>query len=203
MIALGVDRAAGRWAWVLLDGPRVDAGVVDHLDALPGADGVGVDMPLAFPTDGGERASEVAARATLGPRSSTVFRTFPRWVYERPYDDDLRQECRLVLGRAPSAQSHGLSGPILEAVDAATRDWIEVHPELAFARRLGRPASKKRTWAGVSERLGVLESEGVVVPPIDVAPDDALDAAVVAVVVRAHADGLAVPLGVGDDRIWS
>jgi len=186
---------------VLLDADGVvGGGVVGALAELPAAGVVAIDIPLVFPDEGGRRRCEVEGRRMLGDRRSTMFETFPRWVYAgRSYDDALRDECRRRLGRAPSAHSHALGRSILEAVAVAGPGWIETHPELAFRRITGTVVPPKTRPDGVRVRLAAL---GVAPPPIRAGTDDVLDACVCAIVARDHAAGTARFVGDPGDAIW-
>lgn len=204
-----MDRSRGRWVWVRLDDAgEVTAGSVDRLSRLPDAEITGIDIPLWLPSGSERRTSEREARRRLGRRSSTVFPTFPSWVYEWPkgYEPSLRAAAASRLGRRPSAQSFHLGPAILEARVAKTDTWIEVHPELAFRIRSDREVPSKRTEEGVSARSEILEREGIGVPAMDerVPIDDLLDAAICTVVSRAALTGRAVAHGdpASGDVIW-
>lgn len=210
MTVLGVDRTRGGWLWVAIGATGLPAvGVVDVLTRLPDAEVVGIDIPLWLPRDEHRRMSERDARRRLGRRASTVFSTFPTWVYEWPkgYDPSLRLAAQTRLGRKPSAQSFHLGVAILEARAVKEANWIEVHPELAFNERCDGSVPPKKSDDGRRVREEILRGEGLELPPLDVTVPihDLLDAAICAVVSRAHAVGHATPWGdpATGDVIWS
>ena len=155
---------------------------------------VAIDMPIGLP-ETGPRTCDRACRTALGPRRSSVFPTPARPVLDADdYPDALaRQRC--ATGSGISVQAWGLVPRIAEldealsSVGARRRDQVvETHPELAFTTLAGAPMRHpKRTTAGRRERLAVLRPSvpdrwtrpaGV---PRGAAPDDVLDALVLAV----------------------
>ena len=112
-------------------------------------------------------------------------------------------------GKGVSAQAFALRSKIQEVAQAkTTATVIEVHPELTF-RVLGAPRFSKKSWAGVRERLAILESEGL--HPLDwvsagwATTDDTLDAAAAALSAGRFALGRARPFPQSADRarIWA
>lgn len=196
-IVAGVDGCRGGWlmVWRAI-GPEgttsaAEVAVCQRWRDLPAADTVAVDMPIGLP-ESGRRGCDMAARAHLGPRRSSVFL-------------DLR---RPLLGFADYASANawakadgaGLSKqawnllPKIRELDAAMTPEAqervrETHPELVFARLNGGPmAEAKRTAGGVAARRALLESAGFdrlddMLASLDrrlAAPDDLYDACALA-----------------------
>lgn len=217
MRALGVD-AAGRFGWV---GIVVDDGgfaggfvapalraLIEAADAAAPADdpvaSVGVDIPIGL-VDAPKRTADVAARAFVGPRRSSVF-----WAPHRSALDFTGQaeaNAHLAAIGMPllSAQAMGLMARTREAAAVAIEDrrLVEVFPEASFRQLagagLGHP---KKTAAGALVRLALLASaDPAIVLPSDLGPagvvplDDAFDAAAAAWSARRHAQGRALALG--------
>lgn len=169
---------------------------------------IGIDIPIGLP-DVGRRRADGLARALLGPRAASVFPVPVRAAVEEP--DHARASALNVAlaGVGISRQSHGLRAAMLD-VDGwlgsrlagdggAAPVVVEVHPELSFATLAGAPLRHgKRSWSGVEQRRLLLDSAGIAVPAdlglagSRAAPDDVLDAAVVAWTARRVAAGTAV-----------
>jgi predicted RNase H-like nuclease len=107
---------------------------------------------------------------------------------------------RALDGRAISRQAWALRTKILEVgawLPTAPCPVYEVHPEVSFSLLAGAPIlAGKRTAAGLAARRQALSDAGIAVParPPDargVAPDDVVDAAVVAWTARRIAAGRA------------
>jgi predicted RNase H-like nuclease len=183
----GVDGCRG--GWLLATAPATRRAPV-RLEVLPTfapiaaavRDGdlaaVAVDMPIGLP-DAGTRPCDVAARALLGPRRSSVFPAPVRSVLgARDYADALARS-RAVDGRGLSVQAYNLLPRIADldaCVDPSLQERIvEAHPELCFAELAGRPLpASKRTAAGRAARAALVGT----VPPVPrgAAVDDVLDA---------------------------
>ncbi len=168
---------------------------------------IGIDIPIGLP-DVGRRKADGLARALLGPRAASVFPVPVRAAVEEP-DHPRASSLNVALaGVGISRQSHGLRTAILD-VDGWLRSRVaggtgagpvvvEVHPELSFATLAGAPLRHgKRSWSGVEQRRLLLDGAGIAVP-VDLglagsraAPDDVLDAAVVAWTARRVAAGTA------------
>lgn len=168
---------------------------------------VGVDMPIGLP-DAGPRACDLAARARLGPRRSSLFPTPPRPVLAATSWADAQAISRAVDDKGLSKQAYNILPRIAE-VDAAIaprhQDAVfECHPESCFVTLAGAPLmTSKRTPAGQAERLALLAPHApdvaahVAARPTGAQPDDVLDAFAVAVVARRHRAGRALVLGDG------
>ena len=168
-----------------------------------GADATLVDMPVGLFADGRVRmrGCDRAARERLGPRRSSVF--------PPPTRDMLGATAHGPLGeRGLSIQAFHLIPKIAEldtAIDASRQaSVVEGHPELAFTRLAGHPLeAPKRTSEGRALRTDLLEAAcpgaaaGIeallaATPRKWLAPDDAVDAVVLAVTAAARLE----------DRAW-
>lgn len=210
---LGADGCAGGWVAVTLhDGEVAEVAVVDHLaelaltsqDTADPADGryaaVGIDIPIGLLDTA--RDADVAARALLPGRASSVFAAPPAAVVEAVRvgridgHADASALAVQVTGTGLSMQTWRLVPKIVE-VDDLVRDGarpLEVHPEVAFAIVVGEALPRKRSWAGITTRRAVLARLGIELPdrfPGDelAAPDDVVDAAVCAWVADGAAQG--------------
>ena len=208
MRVVGVDGSPE--GWIVAD-PRLRRLThVRHLSQVE-ADLIAVDIPLAFPDGGEGRDAERAARKVLGKRASSVFSTPPRAVYDARDYEAACDVARRLTGKAISRQTWGLRDKVLDAAEALTSGarLIEAHPETAFAVIGGAPCQwSKTTWAGLRERAGLLEAEGLDPASFEgttgrAAPHDVLDAIAAAwVAIRKH-QGSAIRLGEGAGPIWA
>lgn len=211
---LGIDGCRGAWVGIVLaeDG-RVDAvhaRLVTDLVARAltlsrgGLSVVGIDIPIGLP-DTGRRRADSLARGLLGPRASSIFPVPVRAAVEEPDHTTASARNIELAGTGISRQSHGLRTAILD-VDGWLRAGgrrpfvvVEVHPELSFATLAGGPlAHGKKTWSGMELRRRLLVDAGIELSDSlgeavgRAAPDDVLDAAVVAWTARRVAAGTAV-----------
>ncbi|MFF0788279.1 DUF429 domain-containing protein [Streptomyces spiralis] len=194
MDVLGVD-ACGKRGWVgirLVDGAYAGSLVDVRLDALIGRAGgvrvVAVDMPLGL-VERGWRAADLAARALLGERRSSVFLVAPRAAWQETGYRAAADRCQELAGGRLSRQAWALAPKLLEARACRLADERihEVHPEVSFRELAGGaplPHAKK-TWRGQNLRHSLLAGAGLVLPDelgeADRVPaDDVLDAAVAA-----------------------
>jgi len=207
MRVTGVDACRGGWVAVSLDGtgPWVPVAVRVHetLAGLLGPGGgaeaavvTGIDMPLGL-LAAGWREADLAARARLGPRRSSVFAIPPRAVWEQASYQAAGERCRALTGQGFSIQAWGLRAKLLEADryrQTCGHPLYEVHPELAFSAMAGTPlANRKHTEAGREQRRALLSQAGITLPSVSPAPvTDTLDAAAVAWSARRIAAGQAV-----------
>lgn len=203
---LGVDGCPGGWVAVApdQDGLRTyaeatlgDVLAAAEVDGRP--DWVGVDIPIGL-AEQGLRAADLAVREQLGRRAATLFLTPVRAALET---DDYATAValnRARTGAGCSRQAYGLRTKILE-VDALVRAGetrvFEAHPELSFTAMAGAPpAYAKKTWAGLQERLRLLEAQGLSLDRLRgdtgrAGVDDVVDATAVAWTARRRAAGLA------------
>ena len=207
-VVLGVDGCRSGWVGVVLAPERPVVGVlgaaigalVESACAATGSlDVIGIDMPI-HPPEAGPRPADLAARAHLGRKASSIFLTPARSVLASPSYPDACAVARALDGRAISRQAWALRTKILEVgawLPAAPCPVYEVHPEVSFSLLTGAPIiAGKRTAAGQAARRQALESAGIPVPTdvadaSGVAADDVLDAAVVAWSARRIAAGQA------------
>jgi predicted RNase H-like nuclease len=217
-VAVGFDGCPTGWVAVtLVDGLLADVEVVTDLAdtvAVRRPDAIAIDMPIGLVD--ATRDADVAARALLPGRASSVFPTPPRTVVAGWRDGSIATHAA-ATARAAAVTGKGLSQqawrlvPKIAAVDdlvaALAGDGdegvpvLEVHPEVAFTVATGGPLPRKRSWGGVTVRRAVLADLGVVVPDrfprdAETAPDDVLDAAICAWVADGAAAGaplVAVP----------
>jgi predicted RNase H-like nuclease len=171
MLVAGIDGYRKGWvAVVLRDGRFADAlarrGLADLVAALPDAAAIGIDIPIGLPVSG-RRSADLEARAFIGPRRNTVFFAVPRAVWAAADAAEARAESLRLDGYSVSSQTLALGPKVLEADALARVDGRihEVHPEVTFAamagRYLGHP---KSTWAGMQERMGLLQEVGISLP---------------------------------------
>lgn len=205
---LGVDGCRSGWVGVVLAPARPVVGVLgatiaELVEAASAATGtlqaIGIDMPV-HPPEAGYRQADLAARAHLGRKASSIFSTPARTVLDAPSYADACAVARALDGRAISRQAWALRAKILEVgawLTAAPCPVYEVHPEVSFSLLTGAPISAgKRSAAGLAARRQALSQAGIVAPTdlVDargVAADDVLDAAVVAWSARRIAAGRA------------
>lgn len=192
MRVVGVDGCRGGWLSVALDvvtedGPASgnEAAVADRpagasglehpvspdfADVLARASDAAlvlVDIPIGLLEDGSIwRAPDLAARARLGARRSSVFPVPPRPVLHAPDYPAANALTRELTGKGLSKQAWMIV-PKIREVDEALRARPElvgrvreVHPEVCFhAFAGGRPmAHAKKTADGAAERIALLES---------------------------------------------
>ena len=203
MHVVGVDVWAGRWVAVIVGTSVENVAVFEQLSevatAHPDVAVVGVDIPIGLP-ETGVRAADVAARAYVRPRSSSVFSAPPRDVLDQPSYQAALAHSRRRHGRGLSSQAYHLGAKILEAEAVDDARFHEVHPEVSFRALKGAPLEyAKKTWNGQMERRELLADAGIQLPDdlgpaAAVAPDDVLDAAVAAWSARRIAEGTAATL---------
>jgi len=224
-VAVGVDGWRGDPVAVALDVDTrrvVDAQCHEQfasvVTAWPDAV-IGVDMPIGYATGTQRRACDVAARAFVVGRRSSVFFVPPEAVLAASTYDEANRRARALGVPGISRQLWALRSKIREVADVVAalgdvgRPRIhEVFPEASFCAMAGAPLSaSKRTWAGHEQRRALLAEQGIHVEAGTVtlpgpAPDDVLDAAACAWSATRIARGEAVSLpgGAADDepRVW-
>jgi len=194
MDVLGVD-ACGKQGWVgirLTDGTYAGSLVDPRLERLieraAEVDAIAVDMPLGL-VESGWRAADLAARALLGVRRSSVFPIAPRAAWQEQDYRAAAGRCQELTGSRLSRQAWALRPKLLEARACWLADERihEVHPEVSFWALADRVplAYAKKTWRGQNLRRSLLAEAGLVLPDelgeADRIPaDDVLDAAVAA-----------------------
>lgn len=228
---MGVDVFPKGWVGVRWDGPGSTPSVlhaadfealIAAVDAAGGPTTIGVDIPIGLP-ETGQRRSDLAVRALLGPRRASLFMTPVRAAV---YDDDWESASRAqrqLGGTGMSKQAHALRRSIRQVrawAAGSGRPVHEVHPETSFAFLASSGAlpprpmrASKQTWTGSMERRALLIGAGLVLPDdigptgLAVPPIDILDAAAAAWSAWRIASGTglcwpAEPLP-GEPQIWA
>lgn len=206
LVYAGIDGCREGWVAFVLPEERVvercrTFGEV--LEAIGDVEVAGVDMPLWVP-ENGQREAELQVREALGPHRSSLFITPTRAALAAATQAQASVINRQRAGVGVSAQSFSLRAKIAEVAATVTGTaLVEVHPELTF-HLLGPVVMRKRSWAGIRERVAVLEAQGL--RPWQwqcgnwAAADDTLDAAAAALSARRYALGQAAIFGAsGDD----
>jgi predicted RNase H-like nuclease len=222
---LGVDGCRAGWVGIVLGAGGPPEGVFgatigDLVGAADQVEVIGIDMPI-HPPEAGLRPADLAARAYLGRKASSIFLTPARPVLEAATYAEAGSVARALDGRGISRQAWALRDKILELgawLPAAPCPVHEVHPEVSFSLLAGAPIlSRKTSWAGLAARRVALADAGIAVPDdlgragSMAAADDVLDAAVVAWTARRIAAGEArtfpdPPVSLPDgrvDAIWA
>lgn len=220
--AVGVDGAPDGWVAVATDvvgGRVIDA--VSYASFSNLADGfadvavIAVDMPIGLPiADAWPRRADMAARAFLAPKQSSVFVVPPIEALQAATHAEAVAVCKAAGIGGVSQQAYALRKKIGEvaAVCATDSRLYEVHPEVSFRSMRGEPLQRgKRTWAGFQERLALLRAISLE-PPIELpnvaraAVDDVLDAVAAAWsagrIARGEARYLPADAAEGEPRIW-
>lgn len=199
---VGVDGCRGGWLACRRDGRsstvhfQVFERFAELIEAEREARRIAIDIPIGLTEDGRARACDVAARRKLGwPRASSVFSAPGRLVLLEKSYVKANARSRTLTGRGISKQAYNIYAKVAE-VDAAMTPELqkkirETHPELCFQRLAGKGMLwPKRTVEGYQERRRVLRKDsGIALPKreevramgLAAAPDDVLDAAVLAV----------------------
>ncbi len=193
-IVVGVDACKGGWVFIrLVNGAFESAafhqGFAQGVNASPDAFVITVDMPIGFPPlPAQRRGADMAARARVGPRHSSVFPAPHPAVLHAPNYEEARRISLEVIDLGLPAPSFALRQKILEVEPVARRDRrvYEVHPEVSFRALAGRHLeTSKDQWNGQMERRAFLAAHGIVIPDDlgntgTVGADDVLDAAAAA-----------------------
>jgi predicted RNase H-like nuclease len=197
---IGVDGCRGGWVAVRIDGRRRDFRLLRRIDALHtlAARRVLVDIPIGLPPTG-RRACDLAARRMLGAARSRLFLDARRPLLDYLGAADYSGANRWAKrdGKGVSRQLWNILGKIAEVdrfITPAQQDIVlEAHPELAFMRLAGGAAlPNKKTEAGERERRDLVRRAGLAEiddwlerRPREIAADDLLDAAALALAARA------------------
>ena len=207
---IGVDGCRGGWVWVMA-GVRPTAGFAAQLGEIVKRFPAGrilVDVPIGLPSGASPRGCERLARRLAGARRASVFTPPARVVLGAGDYASANAANRRATGKGLSRQAWNLVPRIRQADELLRADrslagrLMESHPEVCFRILAGHSLGHyKKTVAGRRERLAVLaaHSPGLddVLPGLGrlagggVAPDDLVDAAVLAVVAALPARGLA------------
>ncbi len=195
----GVDGCKKGWVGFVLPGQRLVEGCTSFAEltgrlAELGVTTIGVDMPIG-PPQTGERECDLLVKKALGPKGSSLFITPTRAALACATQAEATRLNKELGGAGVSAQAFSLRHKIAEVTDAGVEGLIEVHPELTF-HVLGTPRFSKRTWAGVRERLAILQAQGL--DPWAwksagwAAVDDTLDAAAAAITAMRYGESRAI-----------
>lgn len=211
----GVDGVRGGWVAAATDGDDVVTWTVSasFLPLLDSADAVvAVDIPIGL-TTGDRRTCDRQARRLLPGRASSVFPAPTlATAADRREGVDHAEAVRRARDRghpAPSIEAWNITDKITDVADAlaaaAATTVVECHPEVTFARIAGRVLDRKKTAAGVGQRIAALAGHldavsALATVPAGVPVDDALDALACLVTARRVRDGTAEPLGDPDQR---
>lgn len=204
-----MDGCPGGWV-----GARVSAGLVEWLlfgsaqemvAASTGTAATAVDAPIGL-TDAGPRDCDLAARALLGKRGSSVFPAPVRGVLGATSYAEACAISRDAQGKAMSIQAWNITGKIAE-LDAALESHpdavVECHPELSFLLLAGEPLPPKKSPEGAAARVEALSGWLQGVPAVVTARprgprlDDALDALACAWTAERVRSGSALRLPAG------
>ncbi|MEU6539499.1 DUF429 domain-containing protein [Streptomyces sp. NPDC047000] len=173
MNVLGID-ACGKQGWVgirLTDGvyagSLVDVRLEKLIERAAEVDAIAVDMPLGL-VEKGWRAADLAAKALLGVRRSSVFLVAPRTAWQEQDYVAAADRCQELTGNRLSRQAWALKPKMSEARACWLADERihEVHPEVSFCTlAAGVPlAYAKKTWRGEALRRSLLAEAGIVLP---------------------------------------
>jgi predicted RNase H-like nuclease len=204
---LGLDGCPGGWAGALVSEETVTwkryegfgAGLTAALREDVAV--IAVDIPIGLPVLGEPRSCDLAARAWLGAKRSSVFLAPSRELLAYRTHAETSARSRELTGAGVSIQAFGIYARIA-AVDAvltpeSQQRVVESHPEIAFLRMAGDLGSK-HTIAGRAARAAALAQ---VLPPFRlqdkpsrVKRDDALDALACAWIARQWLRGNALLL---------
>jgi len=210
MALAGVDGCRGQWLAAVGDGPEVSWRLVPTFADLYDDNALAVitiDVPIGLP-DAGRRACDVAARARLGRRGTSVFAAPVRAVLSCATYAEAREALASLGGASMSAQAFGIVNAVRDVdqcVQSSDDDRVvETHPELAFQLLSGAPLlAAKKTTSGLAARLRALSGwrddvlELLEQVPRGVPVDDALDALACLWVAERWAQGERLTLGDG------
>lgn len=214
MRALGADAAGKRgWIGVVIDdrgwcSAHLAKALTDLValadDALEGpVDAIGIDIPIGL-VDAPARSADLACRAMVGPRRSSVFPAPHPSVIGLTDLREVNDRLRGLGHPGMSAQGFMLFERIREVAGLADDPrMIEVFPEASFTQLAGgHVTSTKKSWNGlVARRALLLAADPPIVVPDhldvvgDVPADDLLDAASAAWSAWRYAHGTALALG--------
>lgn len=161
-------------------------------------DVIGVDIPIGH-VAGGSRLADVAARAFVGTRASSVFAAPPSEVLSAASYSEANGMITAMGVPMLSRQAWALVPKMVEAATIVALDArvFEVHPEVSFCELAGEClAWSKKSWNGLLLRRRLLAEAGVVLPDVitetaGAVADDIVDAAVAAWSARRIAAGTA------------
>lgn len=148
-----------------------------------------IDIPIGFTSGPNDREVEVAMRATLKGKTSSVFNTPCRQALCASSYEKASETNRKVLGKGLSKQTHAIF-PKMREIDGLVQELgqqviREGHPEVTFSVLNGQPVlARKKDPDGLSERVALLLRNGIPVEQLLGQPrkfgagkDDVVDAA--------------------------
>ncbi len=220
-VVLGIDGTKSGWVALRLNMEThhvegftyktLASAVRDHKDASV----IAVDMPIGLPSFANwPRRADIAARANVGPRRSSVFVVFPLETFHAESYAAAVDMCHAAARQGISRQAYALGPKILEVAEVVAEDdrIHEVHPEVSFATIRGAPLGySKKTWAGFHERMRLLADQRLDVPAELgsaglASVDDVLDAAAAAWsaarIAAGKASWMPEDAGESEPRIW-
>jgi predicted RNase H-like nuclease len=165
VVAAGADGCRGGWVVAArLDGGAIDVGVVPSFATILSRVAeapLAIDIPIGLP-EAGPRASDLLARARLGPRRSSVFPAPVRPMLSARTHADACAIGRRIGGKGISIEAWNIVAKVAEVdalmTPALQARVLEAHPELCFTMMNdGVPASfSKKTELGRQERKRLL-----------------------------------------------
>jgi predicted nuclease with RNAse H fold len=168
-----------------------DAGL---LDAIDGADRVGIDAPFGWPAPFVQAVAAPTWPADV-PRASLVLRETDRWIHARTgkrpmsVSTDRIAYCAMRCAALLRGEPRDGSGRCVEAYpDAALRTWLPPEGRWTSYKRADGQARREHLVTDLFAGLGpAFDADGHVAACV--ASDDCLDALVCALVARAAALG--------------
>jgi len=147
-----------------------------------------VDIPIGLPMGADRRVSDIAARAFVGSRRSSVFFTPPAELLDCTSAAEANDLARRLNIPGIAAQTFALKKQILAVQPFAEQDdrIYEVHPEVSFREACGEEVLwPKSSWNGQMVRRSILAERGIDLPQSlpelgSADPSDILDASIVA-----------------------
>lgn len=205
---LGVDGCPKGWVGILEDAGQLsivgDASLGALLDKTKASVTV-VDMPIGLSDTQPARPADLAARAALPGKASSVFNTPIRAAIFAQDQTEAQAISRAVTGQGIPPVTWAIV-PKIREVDLALADRpgqviLEGHPEVSFAVANGGVPVRHRkiSAAGMLARLALLRNEGIDVSCLEPAGlpslasmDDLLDAAIMLWTARRASQGIAL-----------
>ena len=160
---VGIDGIPGGWVAVYLssDGGQRFAYAESAARLLADPyDRAMIDMPIGLPQRG-YRQCDIEARALVGPRVFLGARS-GLWKFETLNEANLYYWNEEGIGRGISMQLFCIREKLQELNEAPPPPRLfEAHPELIFWRIAGRVLAGKNTAMGRTERIEILEANGI------------------------------------------
>lgn len=193
MLLAGIDGCPTGWVATVAKAGNPALARLEHVTDLAAfmatVDFALIDMPIGFVSGPASRDVEVAMRAALKGKASSVFPTPCRMALAEQVYFDASFVNEQALGKRLPKQTFMLF-PKMREIDALVQTYgqsrlREGHPEVSFATMAGGPVmSKKRQPVGQAERVLLLERQGLPAVALlaamikgKMAADDILDSA--------------------------